>query len=47
MESDCDNASISNFDKVSCYAVDLTPFAFIGSVIFLGGIILLSKIVFE
>jgi len=44
---ECGNESISNFDRVSCYAVDLSPFYFIGSLIFIGGIILLSKIVFQ
>jgi hypothetical protein len=44
---DCNNESISSFDKVSCYAADLTPFYFIGSLIFIGGIVLISKIIFE
>jgi beta-lactamase regulating signal transducer with metallopeptidase domain len=43
----CTNASISNFDKIACFATDLTPMYFIGSLIFIGGVILLSKIVFE
>ena len=43
---DCSNTSISNFDKISCYAADLTPFYFIGSLIMIGGVILLSKIIF-
>jgi uncharacterized membrane protein len=42
----CTNSSISNFDKISCYAADLTPFYFIGSLIMIGGVILLSKIIF-
>jgi hypothetical protein len=43
---DCSNESISSFDKISCYATDLTPFYFIGSLIMVGGIFLLSKIIF-
>jgi len=44
---DCNNASISSFDKVTCYAIDLSPFYFVGSLIMIGGIILVSKIIFE
>ena len=43
---DCANASISNFDRITCYAVDLTPFYFIGSLLMIGGIILTIKIIF-
>ncbi len=43
---DCDNDSISNFDKGACVATDLTLFYFIGSLIFIGGLIITSKIVF-
>ena len=44
---ECTNSSISNFQKVACYAADLTPFYFIGSLIMIGGVILISKILFS
>jgi hypothetical protein len=44
---DCSNSSISSFQKISCYAADLTPFYFVGSLIMIGGIILISKIIFD
>jgi hypothetical protein len=43
---DCNNESISSFDKISCYATDLTPFYFVGSIIVIGGVIFGSKIIF-
>ena len=43
---DCNNESISNFDKASCVAVDLTGFWFIGSLIFISGLIITAKVVF-
>ena len=44
---DCSNESISNFDKGACISVDLTLFYFIGSLIFIGGLILTSRIIFS
>ena len=43
----CTDSSISNFDKIACYATDLSPFYFIGSIIIIGGGVILSKILFE
>ena len=43
---DCDNNSISSFTKSACLATDLSLFYFIGVIIFLGGIIISSKVVF-
>ena len=43
---DCDNTSISNFQKAACYATDLNVFYFIGGLIFLAGAFLTAKVVF-
>jgi hypothetical protein len=43
---DCDNVSISNFDKATCTVSDLTIFWFIGGVIFIGGAVVGSRIIF-
>ena len=43
---DCSNASISNFDKVACYASDLSMFYIIGFLIFMAGAVITAKIVF-
>lgn len=43
---DCDNESISSFDKGACLATDLTLFYFIGALIFIGGLVITSKITF-
>ena len=42
----CSNDSISNYDKATCLTTDLTLPYFIGAIIFIGGAILVSKIVF-
>lgn len=44
---DCNNESISSFDKATCIATDLTLFYFIGSLIFIGGLIITAKVVFS
>jgi len=46
MGLDCSNESISNFDRITCYATDLTPFYFVGSLLMIGGVILTVKIIF-
>ena len=43
----CTNSSIDNYLKATCVTVDLYSFYFIGALIFIGGAILISKIVFE
>jgi len=43
---DCDNSSISNFDKATCIATDLMLFYFIGFLIFLAGAVITAKFVF-
>ena len=43
---DCSNSSISNFDKVTCYATDLTLFYFIGALLLIGGGVIAAKIIF-
>lgn len=43
---DCNNESISNFDKAGCLAVDLSFFYYIGALIFIGGIVIASRITF-
>jgi hypothetical protein len=44
---DCTNSSISNFDKATCVVTDINTFYFVGSLIMIGGIVLISKIIFE
>lgn len=43
---DCDNASISSFDKAACVTTDISIFYFIGGLIFITGIIISAKIIF-
>lgn len=43
---DCNNATISNFNKATCTATDLTLFYFIGGLILIGGAILGARIIF-
>lgn len=43
---DCTNESISSFDKATCIATDLTLFYFIGALVFVGGLIITSKVAF-
>jgi len=43
---DCGNSTISNFDKATCYAVDLSPFYFIGILLFIAGTIVTARIIF-
>lgn len=44
---DCSNESISDFQRIGCYALDLSPFYFIGSLIMIGGVIFTIKIIFQ
>ena len=44
---DCNNDSISSFDKGTCVAVDLSGFYLIGSLIFIGGLVVSSRIIFQ
>jgi hypothetical protein len=43
---DCDNSSISNFDKATCVATDITLPYFIGGLIFIAGALVTAKIIF-
>jgi len=43
---DCNNASISNFDKATCVATDLSLFYFIGFLICLAGAVVTAKFAF-
>ena len=43
---DCNNTSISNFDKATCVATDLTLFYFIAFLIFLAGAVVTAKFAF-
>jgi hypothetical protein len=43
---DCNNESISNFNKAACVGSDLTLFYFIGTLIFIGGLIITAKVTF-
>jgi len=44
---DCDNSSISNYDKATCVVVDLNLFYFIGALILIGGGFFITKIIFS
>jgi hypothetical protein len=44
---DCNNISISNFQKAACYATDLNLFYFIGGLIFLAGAFITARVVFS
>jgi len=43
---DCDNSSISDFDKGACIVADITLFHFVGGLIFIAGAVLTARIVF-
>lgn len=43
---DCNNESISNFDKATCVATDLTLFYFIGGLVFIAGAVITARIIF-
>ena len=43
---DCNNSSISNFDKGTCVITDFSLFYFFGGIIFIGGAIIGSRILF-
>jgi hypothetical protein len=43
----CTDSTISNFDRGACVVVDLYPAYFVGALIFIGGAILISKIIFD
>jgi len=42
----CTDGSIDNYIHATCITVDLLPFYFIGSLLFIGGAVLIAKIVF-
>ncbi len=44
---DCGNESISNFDKATCVATDITLPYFIGFLLLLAGAIVVGRIIFE
>ena len=44
---DCNNDSISNFDKSACVASDITLPYFIGFLLFFAGAIVVGRIIFE
>jgi hypothetical protein len=43
---DCSNGSISNFDRATCLATDLTLFQFVGGLIFMAGALVTARIIF-
>jgi len=43
----CDNESISNFDKATCVATDITLPYFIGFLLFMAGAIAMGRIIFS
>jgi len=44
---DCDNESISNFDKANCIATDILLPYFIGFLLLLAGAVVLGRILFD
>ena len=45
---DCDNSSISSFDKATCVAVDVGfNFYFLGSLVLIGGGVIVTKVIFS
>lgn len=44
---DCNNESISNFDKATCVATDMSMFYFLGVIIFIGGAFFTIKLIFD
>ena len=44
---DCSNSSISNFDKSTCLASDLSMPIFIGILIFIGGAVITVKYILQ
>jgi len=43
---DCANSTISNYDKGACLVSDLNLFYFIGSLLFVGGLIITARVMF-
>lgn len=43
---DCQNSSISNFDRAACVVTDFSQFYFFGSLILIAGGVIVAKIVF-
>lgn len=41
------STTTDNFVKAGCYVTDLSPFYFVGSVIFIAGAIILAKVVLQ
>lgn len=46
-EMNCSDTTISDFDKAGCMASDLTLFYSIGGMLFLAGIIVTARVVFQ
>lgn len=44
---DCSNSSISNFDKATCIATDITLPYFIGTLVLIGGAVITARIIFS
>ncbi len=44
---DCQNSSISNVNRVSCIVVEIMPFYFIGTLIFIAGGFVSLRIIFS
>jgi uncharacterized protein (UPF0333 family) len=43
----CTNPNLSNYDKSACIITDLTPFYFVGILVFIAGVVITAKIVFN
>lgn len=45
-DMDCNNSTISDFTKASCYVNDINPTFFIGGLIALAGMVAVAKIIY-
>lgn len=46
-ELNCTSTTLSNYDKAACITTDLTPFYFVGILVFIAGTVLVAKIIFS
>jgi len=44
---DCNNASISTYNKGACVVSDLSIFHFVGGLVFIAGAIITAKLIFQ
>jgi predicted metal-binding membrane protein len=42
----CSSTTLSGYDKAACITTDMTTFYFVGILVFIGGAVLIAKLVF-